>query len=89
MNSEELINFEKKIESLYEEGKIKAPIHLRGNNEDTLIEIFKKVNEEDYVISTWGSHLHALLKGVPEDEMEQAILDGRSITLCFPVTIHI
>ena len=37
-----LINFEKEIKKIYESGKIKAPIHLSGNNEIPLIKIFKK-----------------------------------------------
>ena len=47
-------------------GKIKAPIHLSGNNENELIKIFKKVNKKnDWVLSTWRNHYHALLKGIP------------------------
>ena len=43
MNKKDLINFEKKVQEVYEEGKITAPIHLSGNNEDQLIEIFKNI----------------------------------------------
>ena len=62
----DLIDFEKKIKSLYEKGKIKAPIHLSGGNEQQLINIFKKINRQDWVISNWRSHYHALLHGIPE-----------------------
>ena len=34
---------EEKIKKIYESGKIKAPIHLSGNNEEPLIKIFKKI----------------------------------------------
>ena len=37
----ELIDFEIDIKKIYESGKIRAPIHLSGNNEDQLIKIFK------------------------------------------------
>ena len=47
--------------SIYEKGKIRAPIHLSGNNENQLIKIFKKVKKQDWVFSTWRSHYHALL----------------------------
>ena len=34
MNKLFLIKFEEEIKNLYEAGKIKAPIHLSGNNEN-------------------------------------------------------
>ena len=83
-NISDLINFENDIASLYQTGCIKAPIHLRSGNELQLIEIFKNINHNDYVFSTWASHLHCLLKGVPKEDVKNAILNGRSITLNFP-----
>jgi pyruvate dehydrogenase E1 component alpha subunit len=84
MNEQDLINFEEDIASIYETGKIRAPIHLRSGNEAQLVEIFKDIKVEDYVYSTWASHLHSLLKGVRPDIVKDAILEGRSITLNFP-----
>lgn len=86
MTPKELKDFEKEIEEIYEAGKIRAPVHLRNNNEADLCSIFKNhdVKKEDYLFSTWASHLHALLKGVPPEEVKQKILDGKSITLHFP-----
>lgn len=84
MNEQDLIDFEDDIAAIYVTGIIRAPIHLRSGNESQLIEIFKDIKEEDYVFSTWASHLHCLLKGVPKEDVKQAILDGRSITLNFP-----
>lgn len=81
---ESLITFEENIARLYEDGAIRAPVHLRDGNEDNLIEIFKDINHEDYVFSTWASHLHALLKGVPQERIVSEILQGRSISLNFP-----
>ena len=74
-----LISFEKKIKKLYETKKIKAPIHLSGNNEDQLIKIFKKVKKNDWVFSTWRSHYHALLKGISPKWLENEIVAGRSM----------
>ena len=42
MNKSDLINFELDIKNLYEKTKIKAPIHLSGNNEEQLIKIFRR-----------------------------------------------
>lgn len=83
LESKDLIEFEKEIAGIYESGKIKAPVHLRDGNEDKLVEIFKNLNisKEDYVFSTWASHLHALLKGIPKEQVKKDILEGRSITL--------
>jgi len=79
-----LINFENKIASLFNQAKIKSPIHLYSNNEDKLIKIFKKIKKNDWVFCSWRSHYQCLLKGVPEKLLEKEILDGKSISLCFP-----
>ena len=69
ITKEDLINFEKKVKEVYEAGKIRAPVHLSGNNEDILIEIFKSVDKNDWVFSSWRNHYHALLHGIEEDEL--------------------
>lgn len=81
---QELIDFEKEIAAIYESGAIRAPIHLRDGCEEQLIDIFKNIDPMDFVFSTWASHLHALLHGVPRELVKEHILAGRSITLCFP-----
>lgn len=84
MTADELRAFEQRIADIYNTGQIKAPVHLSGGNEEQLIEIFKEVNEQDWVFSTWRSHYHCLLKGVPPDLLERDIMEGRSITLNYP-----
>ncbi len=84
MTAEELLAFEADVAHLFATGKIKAPIHLGGGNEEHLIKIFKDIRPEDWVLGGWRSHYHCLLKGVPRDELWQAILDGRSVSLAFP-----
>jgi pyruvate dehydrogenase E1 component alpha subunit len=79
INKKDLINFELDIKKIYESGKIKAPIHLSGNNEDSLINIFRKIKKNDWVFSTWRNHYHALLKGIPIDWLKKEIVDGRSM----------
>ena len=81
MNKQELINFELKVKEAYESGKIKAPVHLSGNNEDQLIEIFKKVNEDDWVFTSWRNHYHALLHGFDPEELFNLIVEGRSMSI--------
>ena len=78
----DLIDFEEKIVSLWEDGQIRAPVHLSNGNEDELIEVFSKIDKDDYVFSTWRSHYHALLHGLTPEWIEHKILEGRSISLC-------
>ena len=84
MNPQELINFEKEIAESFNNAKIRAPIHLHGNNEKELIEIFKSIKKEDWIFSSWRSHYHCLLKGVPKELLKDDIIKGKSITLIYP-----
>jgi TPP-dependent pyruvate/acetoin dehydrogenase alpha subunit len=84
LKKKNLIDFENNIVDLFNSSKIKAPIHLHSNNENSLIKIFKKINKNDWVFSSWRSHYHCLLKGVPEKKLTKEILNGNSISLCFP-----
>lgn len=86
VSKDEIIAFEKEIADIYATGVIKAPVHLRSGREDHLIKIFSenKIDENDYIFGFWDSHELALLKGVPRKELKQAILEGKSIALCFP-----
>jgi TPP-dependent pyruvate/acetoin dehydrogenase alpha subunit len=78
---EELRAFEASVIELYEQGKIRGPVHLSHGNEEPLIEIFKEVKESDWVFSTWRNHYHALLKGIPETWLMDEILASRSINI--------
>jgi pyruvate dehydrogenase E1 component alpha subunit len=86
ITKEDLQNFEKEIAGIFAEGKIRAPVHLRGGREDQLIKIFKDENigDDDYIFGFWDSHELALLKGVPKEDLKESILQGNSIALCFP-----
>jgi TPP-dependent pyruvate/acetoin dehydrogenase alpha subunit len=81
---QDLIDFETKIGEYFNEGKIKAPVHLYDGNEEEMIEIFSNIKDEDWVFCTWRSHYQCLLKGVPKDKLTDDILQGKSITLCYP-----
>jgi pyruvate dehydrogenase E1 component alpha subunit len=81
---DQLIAFEDEIAVLFNAGKIKAPVHLAGGNEEQLIDYFGRVEPNDWVLCSWRSHYHCLLAGVPPDEVRAECLAGRSIALCFP-----
>lgn len=87
MTKDDLIRFEKEVADKFERKEIPGPIHLSGGNEDQLIEIFKDIKPNDWVFSTWRSHLHCLLHGVPEDLVMYEIMQGHSMNLEFP-TYH-
>ena len=86
VTKEDIIAFEKEIADIFATGVIRAPVHLRAGREEQLMAIFKEqgICDDDYVFGFWDSHELALLKGVPREELKQAILDGKSISLCFP-----
>jgi TPP-dependent pyruvate/acetoin dehydrogenase alpha subunit len=81
---ERLFSFEKEIADLFNQGKIRAPVHLSGGNEKQLIEIFRDVGPDDWVCGSWRMHYQCLLKGVPADRLRDDIIVGKSITLCYP-----
>ena len=79
MNKQDLIDFEKRVQEVYEAGEIRAPVHLSGNNEDQLIKIFEKIDKDDWVFSSWRNHYHALLHGFDSEELFNLIKEGRSM----------
>ena len=79
MNKKQLIEFEQRVQKVYEAGEIKAPVHLSGGNEDQLIEIFKKIDKDDWIFSSWRNHYHALLHGFDPEKLFNLIVEGRSM----------
>ena len=84
LTKDDLIAFEEKVAEKFNNGEILAPVHLYSGNEDQIIEVFSDISEDDWVLCSWRSHYQCLLKGVPEEEVLREILEGRSISLCFP-----
>jgi TPP-dependent pyruvate/acetoin dehydrogenase alpha subunit len=84
MTSEELIAFEEEIAAEFNAGKIKAPVHLYSGGEESMIEIFKDIRPQDWVLCSWRSHYQCLLKGIPSTELKDKIMQGFSIALSFP-----
>ena len=83
LTKEELVSFEEDIADCFNKAQIKAPIHLYNGNEEKMIEVFKDINEEDWVLCSWRSHYQCLLKGVPKERLKKDILSGKSISLCY------
>ena len=77
----ELKLFEDNIASLWNSAMIPYPVHLSGGNEKQLIEIFKEVNKEDYILSTHRGHYHYLLAGGKPEKLEDMIMAGDSMHL--------
>ena len=78
-----LIAFEKRVSEAFEAKQIKGPVHLSGGNEDQLIKIFEEIKPDDWLVTFYRNHYHALLHGIPEEKLFQAICDGHSMTLQF------
>jgi TPP-dependent pyruvate/acetoin dehydrogenase alpha subunit len=79
---EDLIAFEEELIEHFENSEIAAPVHFSRGNEEQLIHFFEEnVTPTDYVLSTWRSHYHALLHGIPREWVHTEVMEGRSITL--------
>jgi len=83
LTEQELIQFEEKVANIFNEGKIRSPIHLYAGNEAQMIKVFEEVSDDDWVLCSWRSHYQCLLKGVPEEQLLENITSGKSISLCF------
>ena len=49
-----------------------------------MIDIFRDIRLQDWVLCSWRSHYQCLLKGVPPQELKAKIMQGCSIALSFP-----
>ena len=83
LTQNDLINFEEKVANLFNNKKIKSPVHLYSGNEKIIIKIFKKIKNVDWVLCSWRSHYQCLLKGVSEKVLLNRIIKGHSISLSF------
>jgi len=62
MNKKDLILFEKEIAKLFNQGKIRSPVHLYKGNEDKIINVFKNIGKNDCVLFEWTPPFAFLLK---------------------------
>jgi len=84
IDADGLRSFEERVAQAFNDGKIRAPVHLYSGNEEVMIKMFQDIFSRDWVLCSWRSHYQALLKGVPAEEVFSEIMAGRSISLCFP-----
>jgi len=81
----DLINFETEIGKLFNDKKIKSPIHLYHGNEKQMLKIFEDIDcENDWVFCTWRNHYQALCKGIPKEILKNEILEGNSMVMNLP-----
>jgi len=83
MSPQELVAFERDIATTFDDAKIRAPVHLYSNNEEKMVEVFKRISDKDWVLCTWRSHYQCLLKGVDPKLLKEEIMKGKSIALNF------
>jgi len=76
---ESLIAFETGIRALFDDGELPFLLHLAGGNEEQLVEIFSEIKACDWVFSGHRAHYHALLSGIPAEQVERMIFEGRSM----------
>lgn len=85
MNKEQLIEFENKVASRFNNAEIRSPIHLYHGNEDQMLKVFEEIDiENDWVCCTWRNHYQCLLKGVPEELLMEKIMKGKSMIMNIP-----
>lgn len=85
VTKDQLISFENRIGDLFNQGKIKAPIHLYSGNEDIIMDVFNDIDiQNDWVCCTWRNHYQGLLKGIPEELLEKNIVKGKSMVMNLP-----
>lgn len=85
VTKEQLIQFETEIADLFNNKKIRSPIHLYHDNEDVMLSLFKEINnQDDWVFCTWRNHYQALCKGIPAEVVKREILNGKSMVMNLP-----
>jgi hypothetical protein len=78
-SSDELKEFSNKMGELHDKGFVPFLFHLPGGNEEQLLKIFPKIKKGDYVLSTHRNIYHALLHDLPPKELEEKILNAKSM----------
>jgi len=77
---ESLIRFRDRVADAFKAKQVRSPVHFPSDTQaEPLLRIFEGVKPYDWCCSNWRSMFHALLKGIPEDELFEQILAGRSM----------
>ncbi len=81
ITKEKLIETERKIADLWENGDLPYLVHLSGGNEDQLLSIFNNVRDGDYVFGSHRAHYHYLLAGGSPETLIERVKEGNSMFL--------
>ena len=73
--------FEERAGEMYARAKVGGFLHLSIGEEATIVGSARALREDDYLISTYRSHGHALVRGTPPEKV-MAELFGRVDGLC-------
>ena len=85
MTPQQLQAFEQEIGDTFNQGLIRAPIHLYDGAEQQIMQVFQRIDtEQDWVCCTWRNHYQALLKGIPAQVLRERILAGKSMIMNLP-----
>lgn len=80
-SKESLITFESRVKESWEVGNLPCLLHLCGGEEDILLGIFDNAKEGDWFFGSHRSHYIALLAGMTDQEVWDAIHRGDSMFL--------
>src|ERR1700745_4453872 len=73
--------FEERAGEMYAKAKIGGFLHLAIGEEATIVGSARALRDDDYLISTYRSHGHALVRGTPPENVMARLfggVDGRS-----------
>src|ERR1700712_4986131 len=73
--------FEERAGEMYAKAKVGGFLHLAIGEEATIVGAARALRDSDYLISTYRSHGHALVRGTPPENV-MAELFGRVDGLC-------
>ncbi len=76
-----LIEAEKKIAALWEDGQLPYLVHLSGGNEKPLLKIFESITDGDYIFGSHRAHYHYLLSGGTPEALIEKVKSGDSMFL--------
>ncbi|MEM2202574.1 MAG: thiamine pyrophosphate-dependent dehydrogenase E1 component subunit alpha [Candidatus Bathyarchaeia archaeon] len=77
----EMRKFEERVERLFFEGQLIGPCHLYLGQEAVAAGVIKALDDEDFIISTYRGHGHAIARAVPFEAL-MAELFGRKTGTC-------
>ncbi len=77
----EMRKFEERVEKLFFEGQLIGPCHLYLGQEAVAAGVIKALGREDFIISTYRGHGHAIARNVPLEAL-MAELFGRKTGTC-------